>query len=408
MTSPLFSPTPSPGIVILCDPEGTVQEVLSDGLGLAFRVPAGNPIVGLVDPACQEKMRHFLEAARTNKSAFNWEITVMVKGRLKPLHFSAMLNEPGLVVIAADSRDAVSELTQELGRINNEQTNALRSKTKGLAAQTARDDTVYEDFMRVNNDLANLQRELARKNAALTTLNEEKNRLLGMAAHDLRNPLGIIQGYSEFLESEAAPSLSKEHREFITIIKDTCQFMLRMVSDLLDVSAIESGTLRLDLQPCDLSTLVGHNVALNRILAGPKQITIAFDPPADFPKILLDAEKISQVLNNLISNAVKFSHSGTTVQLSLELDSENARITVKDQGQGIPEAELQKLFKPFSTGSVRGTAGEKSTGLGLVIVRKIVEGHGGKIKVTSTEGVGSTFSFTLPATSPAFGRTSPE
>jgi len=386
------------GIVVLCDPEGTVLEIMSDGLGLGHHMPPGSPVANLADPACEEKMRHFLDEARTAKSAFNWEITVLLDGRLRPLHFSAWLTGPGLVIVAADSRNGLAEITQELVRINNEQTNALRATAKELAAQTSRDETDYEDFMRVNNELANLQREMVKKNAALTKLNEEKNRLLGMAAHDLRSPLGIIQVYSEFLETEAAPSLSEEHREFITTIKDTCRFLLRMVSDLLDVTAIESGTLRLERAPCDLPALIAHNVALNRVLAGPKRIAVEFDPPKDFPLACLDPEKIGQVLNNLIGNAVKFSHPGTSVRVTLGHEDGSARIAVEDQGQGIPAADLSSLFKPFGKASVRGTAGEKSTGLGLAIARRIVEGHGGKISVTSKVGKGSQFVFCVPIT----------
>jgi signal transduction histidine kinase len=217
-----------------------------------------------------------------------------------------------------------------------------------------------------------------------------------MAAHDLRNPLGIIQVYSEFLETEAAPTLSVEHRKFITTIKETCEFLMRMVSDLLDVSAIESGLLRLDRKASDLPALIAHNVALNGVLAGPKRIAVEFDPPHDFPEVSLDPEKIGQVLNNLIGNAVKFSHPGTSVRVTLGQEDGAARIAVEDQGQGIPEEELGNLFKPFATASIRGTAGEKSTGLGLAIVRRIVEGHGGIIGVTSRPGIGSKFFFTLP------------
>ncbi|MEO8450317.1 MAG: ATP-binding protein, partial [Gemmatimonadota bacterium] len=104
-----------------------------------------------------------------------------------------------------------------------------------------------------------------------------------------------------------------------------------------------------------------------------------------------------QVLNNLISNAIKFSHAGTTVDVRLAREPGSAVVSVQDHGQGIPAAELGRLFQPFSTASVRGTAGETSTGLGLAIVRRIVEGHGGIIGVESEVGRGSTFTFTLPA-----------
>ena len=390
------APASDQGIAFTCDAQGAVLRIISDGLGLSGRIPPGSPVTALADAGSADKMCNFLAEARAKRAAFNWEITVPLDGELKRLHFSAWSGESDLTVVAAQSSDGLDEITAELMRINNEQANTLRATVKDLAMKSARDDSIYEELMRVNNDLANLQREMVRKNAALTKLNEEKNRLLGMAAHDLRNPLGVIQVYSEFLESEAAPSLGREHREFITTIKDTCEFMLRMVGDLLDVSAIDSGLLKLDIKACDLAGLIAHNVALNHTLAGRKQIDVTFNPAADFPPVPFDAEKITQVLNNLIGNAVKFSHGGTTVAVSLERDGGSARVMVRDQGQGIPENELKKLFKPFSTASVRGTAGETSTGLGLAIVGKIIEGHGGTIGVESTPGQGSTFWFTLP------------
>lgn len=390
------APGSDQGIALACDAEGAVLRIISDGLGLCGRIPPGSPVTALVDAASADKMRNFLAEARAKQVVFNWEITVPVADDLKRLHFSAWSDGPELTVVAAQSSDELDELTGELMRINNEQANTLRATVKDLAMQSARDDSIYEELMRVNNDLANLQREMVRKNAALTKLNEEKNRLLGMAAHDLRNPLGVIQTFSSFLESEAAPSLGEEHREFITTIRETCEFMLRMVGDLLDVSAIESGLLKLDIKSCDLAGLIAHNVALNRTLAARKQIAITFDRPEKFPHIRLDPEKITQVLNNLIGNAVKFSHSGTTIDVLLEMDGGSARVNVRDQGQGIPESELKKLFKPFSTASVRGTAGETSTGLGLAIVGKIIEGHGGTIGVESAPGQGSSFWFTLP------------
>jgi len=258
------------------------------------------------------------------------------------------------------------------------------------------DEASFEDLSRVNNEFANLQREMAKKNAELAKLNELKNRVLGVAAHDLRNPLGVILSYAEFLESDAAQTMDERQRELVTTIRQTSEFMLHMVSDLLDVAAIEGGKLTLDRQPTDLVEQMRRNVTLNGVLSARKAIAIELEAPASIPEIALDRGKIEQVLNNLISNAVKFSHSGRAVQVSVTAADGVATVAVRDQGQGIPEADLSKLFKPFSKTSVRSTAGEQSTGLGLAIVRNIVEGHGGRIWVESEVGRGSTFSFTLP------------
>lgn len=139
--------------------------------------------------------------------------------------------------------------------------------------------------------------------------------------------------------------------------------MLRMITDLLDVAAIEAGQLQLDLQPADLAQFVLRNVTLNRVLAARKEIAVELEPAPEMPLIPLDAVKIEQVLNKLISNAVKFPHPDTSVRVRLTLADGLVTLAEQDQSQGIPAADFPKLFKPFSQTSVRNTAGEKSTDL---------------------------------------------
>lgn len=171
-----------------------------------------------------------------------------------------------------------------------------------------------------------------------------------------------------------------------------------MVDDLLDVTSIDAGQLNLKRTAVDLDALIRHNVALNNVLGARKQITIEYVHSGEVGPVEVDTGKIEQVLNNLVSNAIKFSHAGKSVQVSLRREEDRAVIAVTDQGQGIPAGEIENLFAPFSPGSVRGTAGERSTGLGLAIVRRIVEGHGGTIRIRSVVGEGSTFTLTLPLT----------
>jgi signal transduction histidine kinase len=274
---------------------------------------------------------------------------------------------------------------------------ADQDKAASGTSRERSDDAVYDELTQVNNELANLQREMAKANAELALLNEQKNRLLGMAAHDLRSPLGAILSFSEFLQADADASFSEQHREFIATIHSSSKFMLNLINDLLDVSSIESGQLKLNPGPGDLADLVARNVSLNRVLAQKKGITIDYAaPPGDLPPMLFDSGKIEQVLNNLLGNAIKFSHPDTTIEVSVQAGANSVTVAVRDQGQGIPADELSRLFRNFGTTRVRGTAGEPSTGLGLAIARKIVEGHGGTVAVDSAVGQGSTFSFSLP------------
>lgn len=388
------------GIVLVCDHDGLVQRIVQDDLELSGRAPVGRPVGELVDHDARAKMDLFMEELRNRRAAYDWQITVSIDGTLLPLHFAGASIPEGYLIIAALSRNGMVQLNEDLMRINNEQANLSRNVSKELALasnqQIDRDDAVYEEMTTLNNEMANLQRQLAKKNAELAELNEQKNRLLGMAAHDMRNPLGAIRTYAEFLEAEVADKLNDEQREFVTTIKEQSDFMLNLISDLLNVSAIEAGQLNLDRQPADLVRFIQRVVKLNDVLAAKKGIAVQFDAPTTPCELSFDASKIEQVLNNLISNALKFSHRGTNVRVRLVCDPLMVTLAVQDEGQGIPAKDLSKLFQPFSKTSVRTTDGEESTGLGLAIVRRIVEGHGGRIWVESEVGKGSTFSFTLP------------
>lgn len=392
------------GIALICDLQGRVCEVLRDNLALSPRLPPGTPLVELADAGNQEKAQHFLEVIHATGAALGWEINVLLEGALIPLHWGGGVYEERLVVVIARTRTALAGLTEELMRINNEQTNAFRSLAKEIArlvqSQGERDARLLEELTQLNNELAALQRELAKKNAELERLNQLKNQLLGIAAHDLRSPLGVIQIYSQFLETELGPAVTAEHVQFIVTIRQTSEALLRLVDNLLDVSRIEAGKLELHCQPLDLRALVEQNLVLNRVLATKTHRQLTLVTPESTP-LLLDADgpKLEQVLNNLIGNALKFSPPDTCVEVSLVRKGDHAVVAVRDQGPGIPTGEVSKLFRFFQKTSVRSAGGERSSGLGLAIARKIVEGHGGTIRVETEPGRGSTFSFSLPITS---------
>ena len=252
-------------------------------------------------------------------------------------------------------------------------------------------------LQRQRDELDRLHAVLSERNEELQALNEQKNQFLGMAAHDLRNPLGVIGSYSSLLLDDDIPLPDEKRRRFLGTIHASSQFMLNLINDLLDISAIESGRLELRLEPVHLGPLLRYNISLNETLAGEKDITIDLEVEEDIPAVPLDAEKFEQVLNNLLSNAVKFSHPGSRIQVRTSREGDLITVCVADQGQGIPEEEQVKLFRPFGRTSVRSTSGEKSTGLGLAIVKRIVEGHGGHIAVDSEVGRGTTFRVCLPA-----------
>jgi signal transduction histidine kinase len=249
---------------------------------------------------------------------------------------------------------------------------------------------------RLMNDLSQKNKALKDTNNELIRLSQLKSKFLGIAAHDLRNPLTSIRGLSELLISEAFGSLNDEQNEYIKIINHAADDMLTLVNNLLDISLIESGKLELRLKKASITELIMKRIKINRVIAEKKNISIhpSIDNISDF---FFDQKGISQVFDNLLSNAIKFSPPGTNVFVDIYQENASVVVRVRDEGPGILEEDKSRLFLEFQRLSAKPTGGEKSTGLGLAIVKRIIEAHGGTLKVESTVGSGSTFSFTIPA-----------
>jgi signal transduction histidine kinase len=204
--------------------------------------------------------------------------------------------------------------------------------------------------------------------------------------------MGVIVGYADLLLQDAALSAEKR-QQYLESIAQSGQIVLRMINDL---TTFESGKLQLELQICDVADLVYDQVELNRIRAQQKDIDVRLEVSGGLPKLQLDWIRIGKVLDNLLSNAIKFSNFGSVVTVRVGRRSDTVFIVVEDHGCGIPANELENLFQPFGRTSVRPTAGESSTGLGLAIAKRIVAAHYGTIEVESTLAVGTTFRVVLP------------
>lgn len=238
--------------------------------------------------------------------------------------------------------------------------------------------------------------ELEKLNDRLSELNIEKNKYIGMVAHDLRNPIGVAASFSDIL-IEDYDGLDKENQlEYLEQINKNCNFSLNLIHDFLDTSKIEAGIFDLNLTFQEYVSFVKRNIVQNEILAKNKSQEIIITTDHSNIAACFDENKIQQVLNNLLSNAIKYSFPNTKIEIDISATTDEITTKIIDQGQGIPEEELMKLFNPFQTTSVKSTANEKSTGLGLAIVKKIIEAHRGKLKVESEVGKGSNFMFTIP------------
>jgi len=231
------------------------------------------------------------------------------------------------------------------------------------------------------------------KNAELELANKLKTKLLGIAAHDLKNPLGNIIGFVRMLIEEIpAPS---EHHEMLVMINESAASMHRLIIDLLESSAAEMGAMTLEVAPLDLSELLRIVIYGNLMAAQAKSQRI--ECSIEDVGIIADPRRIQQVLENLISNAIKYSQAGKVITVRLTHRGSMARVEVQDQGQGLTEEDMSKLFGQFQRLSAQPTGGESSTGLGLSIVKQIVELHGGRIWAESAgKNLGATFIVEFP------------
>lgn len=237
--------------------------------------------------------------------------------------------------------------------------------------------------------------ELEFQNRKLGKLDEIKTRFLGTAMHDLRNPLSSISGFSELFLRGDESYTEDEKKELARLINQSSNYLLGLVHDLLDFSVLESGRLCLNLSSGNLNPLLLQQIQMNQVSAYQKNISIT-NSLEKVPDTIFDPNRMGQVMDNLISNAVKFSQPGTSVQVGLTSNDESLEFYVKDEGPGIPKEDRCRLFTEFPRINVYPTSGEKSTGLGLSIVQKIVDAHSGAVHVDSEEGQGTTFYVELP------------
>ena len=254
-----------------------------------------------------------------------------------------------------------------------------------------------KELISLNNQMNNLTRELQKKNHELQELNQLKNQFLGMAAHDLRKPVGAVLNYTDFLLAEAQDNLNEEHYSFLKTIHGSTDLMQKVIDDFLDISIIESGQLELDYELTSVLEPVEKSVSLNSLLARKKGIELNAISEEDLVPITMDSLKIEQVLNNLISNAIEHSPQNSEVEIRLWKDGEKIKMAVKDSGPGCSPEDRENLFTPFTRGAVqKNSSGIKSSGLGLAISKKIVQAHGGQIWIEENQDKGTSFVFSLP------------
>jgi signal transduction histidine kinase len=251
-------------------------------------------------------------------------------------------------------------------------------------------------FNRMARSLQGQQARLREQNEQLREVDRLKDEFVAAVSHELRTPLTSIRGYLDLLLDGSAGELSEPQRRYLAVADRNSQRLLDLVGDLLLFAQIRAGKFRLQREHVDAVDVAREAFSAAAPAADAKQIELVLVDGVQAP-LAADRARLGQVLDNLLSNAVKFTPEGGTVTLTVQPDADRVRLAVADTGMGIPAGELEQLFGRFFRTSNATEQAIPGTGLGLTIVKALVEAHGGRISVESVEGSGTTFRIELPS-----------
>jgi two-component system phosphate regulon sensor histidine kinase PhoR len=317
-------------------------------------------------------------------------------------------NEPAVRLFGLDTGPTRhASLVERIGGTHAEFVELLQQSRRNRTEATRRElQFVRGDRPHIYDTIVSCVQEDEKVSAVVAVLHDVtrekevsqmKNDFVSHVSHELKTPLASITAYSEMLvDGEADDEATR--KEFYAIIQSQAQRLNRLIEDILNISRIESGLIKVHKEPASLTILIEEQMQMIRSYAEEKQITVTSPAPIVYDRVCVDKDMLSQVIVNLLSNAIKYTPAGGRVHVGTEVDEPAglARVTVTDTGVGIPAEEIDHLFEKFYRVSANNKQA-KGTGLGLNLVKQIVEKvHGGRVFVTSQVGVGSTFGFELP------------
>ncbi len=349
----------------------------------------GTDATGLIDawnPGATKILGPTADEAEDKLHIFDFHLPDELEERARELNYppgETVLN-PGFSALVENAR---------LGKAESREWTYVRSDGSHVPVQLSVTKRVDEDgntqgYLFVASDVTQA-REVARL----------KDEFVGLISHELRTPLSSILGYLELMRDDDDHPLAPEHMKYLAVAERNAHRLLRLVGDLLFTAQVESGKFPLDARDTSLDSILGAAILSARPVADAAGITLVQHAPDAPTQIHGDALRLGQAVDNLISNAIKFTPRGGTVTLALETVGQNAVVTVRDTGMGIAASELDQLFSRFFRATTATRNAVPGVGLGLTITKAIVSAHHGRMGVESVEGQGTCFSMTLPLAS---------
>lgn len=250
--------------------------------------------------------------------------------------------------------------------------------------------------IQTRDELSEVGNAFNRMADGLKRLEELRNEFVFIAAHELRTPVTAIRGYVSLVLEDAETALNKEVMELLDKVRQASERLNNLVDDLLEIARSEAGRLEIKVTPIDIKDPVRVALSEVKVLADQKSIALVYDPPSVLPHIMADATRLKEVMVNVVGNAIKYTPGTGTVTISHEIHDNELVTRIQDTGIGMSGEAQKRLFEKFYRVQTEKTRNIQGTGLGLFIVKEIIEKMGGRIWVASEENRGSTFSFSLP------------
>ncbi|MGI8636539.1 MAG: GAF domain-containing sensor histidine kinase, partial [Segetibacter sp.] len=300
-------------------------------------------------------------------------------------------NEKIGYVIFGNKRTGTAFTSQDIKLFNTV------SRQLAIALQnTERFEEIQSFNATLQSKVEDATQALRRTNKKLVALDDAKDEFISMASHQLRTPLTSIKGYISMLLEGDLGKLNETQKKALKESFDSSQRMVFLISDFLNVSRIRTGRFIIEPTPTNLCEIVSSELSQLNDMARVRQVSLSFTPPKSFPVVMLDENKIRQVMMNMIDNAIFYTPSGGTITISLEINKQELAFKVIDNGIGVPTADKHRLFTKFFRASNAQRARPDGTGLGLFMAQKVVHEQGGKVIFESVETKGSTFCFHFP------------